>query len=150
MQAYIINIIHHKNTFVLSLKWFTQGSLKPEHLQNFNQLLYIIKAYGGLCTRAHTHTHMNARPLSQAIRYGSYHKNGKALGMSMIFYVPNSIIRVAFLSRYNAMSCSIGAIQVLRNAFFLKLDPHPTPRNANNIEPYTFVTLFPRKLNTPH
>ena len=148
MQAYIINIIHHKNTFVLSLKWFTQGSLKPEHLQNFNQLLYIIKAYGGVCTRARTHTHERETAVtSNTIRY---HKNGKALGMSMIFYVPNSIIRVTFLSRYNAMSCSIGAIQVLRNAFFLKLDPHPTPRNANNIEPYTFVTLFSRKLNTPH
>ena len=26
---------------------------------------------------------------------------------------------------------------------------HPPPRNANNIEPYTFVTLFPGKCETP-
>ena len=49
-----------------------------------------------------------------------------------------------------------GAIQVLRNAFFWKLkfisrlDPHPPPRNANNIEPYTCVTLFSGKFETPH
>ena len=40
----------------------------------------------------------------------------------------------------------IGAIQVLHNAFFWKLDPHPPPRNANSIEPYTFVTLFFQKI----
>ena len=34
--------------------------------------------------------------------------------------------------------------------FFWKLDPHPPPRNANNIEYYTFVTLFSRKSDTPH
>ena len=33
--------------------------------------------------------------------------------------------------------------------FFWKLDPHPPPRNANNIEHYTFVTLFSRKSDTP-
>ena len=43
----------------------------------------------------------------------------------------------------------LGAIQVLRNAFFWKLDPHPPPRNANNIEPYTYVTLFSGKCDTP-
>ena len=34
--------------------------------------------------------------------------------------------------------------------FFGKLDPHPPPRNANNIEHYTFVTLFPEKLPPRH
>ena len=34
--------------------------------------------------------------------------------------------------------------------FFCKLDPHPPPRNANTIEHYTFVTLFPGKSDTPH
>ena len=34
--------------------------------------------------------------------------------------------------------------------FFWKLDPHPPPRSANNIEHYTFVTLFSRKSDTPH
>ena len=43
----------------------------------------------------------------------------------------------------------LGAIQVLRNAFFLKIGPPPTPRNANNVEPYTFITLFSGKFHTP-
>ena len=36
--------------------------------------------------------------------------------------------------------------------FSWKLDPHPPPHNANNVEPYTFVTLFPGKFDppTPH
>ena len=33
--------------------------------------------------------------------------------------------------------------------FFLKLDPHPPPRNANNTEHYTFITLFSRKSDPP-
>ena len=45
---------------------------------------------------------------------------------------------------------SIGDIQVLRNAIFLEIGPpHPPPRNANNIEHYTSVTLFSRKSDTP-
>ena len=38
----------------------------------------------------------------------------------------------------------LGSIQVLRNAFFSGnwTTTHP-PRNANNVEPYTFVTLLP-------
>ena len=35
-----------------------------------------------------------------------------------------------------------GAIQVLGNAFSLEIGPPHTPRNANNVVPYTFVTLF--------
>ena len=42
-----------------------------------------------------------------------------------------------------------GAILVLRNAVFLKMDPHPPPRNANNIEPYTFVTFLPENVAPP-
>ena len=34
--------------------------------------------------------------------------------------------------------------------FFWNLDPHPPPRNAKNIEHYTFVTLFSRKSDPPH
>ena len=30
------------------------------------------------------------------------------------------------------------------------LTPTPTPRNANNVEPYIFVTLFSGKSDTPH
>ena len=37
---------------------------------------------------------------------------------------------------------------MLRNAFFLEFGPPPTPRKANNIEPYTFVTLFSGKFDT--
>ena len=33
--------------------------------------------------------------------------------------------------------------------FFGKLDPHPPPRNVNNIEHYTFVTLFPENMTPP-
>ena len=47
------------------------------------------------------------------------------------------------------MNMGWGAIQVLRNAFFWELDPHPPPHNANNIEPYTFVTFFSRKIWHP-
>ena len=42
----------------------------------------------------------------------------------------------------------IGAIQVFRNAFSRECDPHPPPRNANNVEPYTVVTLFSGKADT--
>ena len=44
---------------------------------------------------------------------------------------------------------ALGAIQVLRNAIFLQIGPHPPPRNINNIEHYTFVTLFSGKSDTP-
>ena len=39
---------------------------------------------------------------------------------------------------------ALGAIQVLRNAFFLEFWP-PPPRNANNVEPYNFVMHFFRE-----
>ena len=42
-----------------------------------------------------------------------------------------------------------GVIQVLCNAFPLEFGPPPTPRNANNVEPYTFETVFPEKCDTP-
>ena len=43
-----------------------------------------------------------------------------------------------------------GAIQVLRTMLFpWQLDPHPPPHNANNVEPYTFVTLFHGTFDTP-
>ena len=47
------------------------------------------------------------------------------------------------------MYIRFGAIQVLRNAIFLEIGPPPTPRNANNIENYTFVTLFPENQTPP-
>ena len=33
---------------------------------------------------------------------------------------------------------------------FLLDRTHPPPRNSNNVEPYTFVTLFSGKADTPH
>ena len=44
----------------------------------------------------------------------------------------------------------LGPFKCYVTLFFWKLDPHPPPRNANNIEQYTFVTLFSRKGDTPH
>ena len=38
---------------------------------------------------------------------------------------------------------------MLHNTFFWKLDPHPPLHNANNVEPYTFATLFSGKFDTP-
>ena len=38
---------------------------------------------------------------------------------------------------------------MLRNAFFREIGPLP-PRNANNVDIYTFVTLFSGKVDTPH
>ena len=43
-----------------------------------------------------------------------------------------------------------GAFKCYVTLFPRKLDPHPPPRNANNIVPYTFVTLFSRKCDNPH
>ena len=43
----------------------------------------------------------------------------------------------------------LGEFQVLRNAFFWKIDTHPPSGNANNIESYTFQTIFSGKFDTP-
>ena len=32
----------------------------------------------------------------------------------------------------------------------MEFDPHSPPRNANNVELYTFGTLFSGKADTPH
>ena len=42
-----------------------------------------------------------------------------------------------------------GAIQVFRNAFSQWIYPQPPPRNANNVEPHTFVTFFSGIDDTP-
>ena len=47
-------------------------------------------------------------------------------------------------------SFTLGAIHVLRNPFFQGILSPPTPRNATNVEPYTFVTFFSRKADTPY
>ena len=49
--------------------------------------------------------------------------------------------------RYNAYMFCLGPFKCYVTLFFWKLDP--PPRNANNIEHYTFVMLFSRKSDTP-
>ena len=49
----------------------------------------------------------------------------------------------------NTQTCyTMGSFKCYVTLFFWKLAPHPPPRNANNIEPYTCVTLFPGKFDT--
>ena len=48
---------------------------------------------------------------------------------ALVIYYPLSFLRV---------------IQVLRNAFSWKLDPHPKLHNANNVGPYSFVSALIR------
>ena len=38
---------------------------------------------------------------------------------------------------------------MLSNTYSWIFDTHPPPRNANNIDPYTFITLFSGKSDTP-
>ena len=45
--------------------------------------------------------------------------------------------------------CAKGPFKCYVTLFFGKLDPHPPPHNANNIEHYTFVTLFPENMTPP-
>ena len=49
------------------------------------------------------------------------------------------------MSPLESVDCILGPFKCYVTLFFWKLDPHPPPRNANNIEHYTFVTLFSRK-----
>ena len=49
----------------------------------------------------------------------------------------------------NFMMC-MGSFKCYVTLFSWKLDPHPPPRNANNVEPYTFVTFSSGKCDTPH
>ena len=44
---------------------------------------------------------------------------------------------------------TLGPFKCYVTVFSWNLDPHQPPRNANNIEPYTFVTLFSGKFDTP-
>ena len=68
-----------------------------------------------------------------------------------MFQVPRlskffAVLVIAVFSKW----CIKGPFKCYITLFFWKLDPHPPPRNANNIEHYTFVTLFSRKSDTPH
>ena len=43
----------------------------------------------------------------------------------------------------------MGPFKCYVTLFSREFDPHPPPCNANNVEPYTFVTLFSGKADTP-
>ena len=61
-------------------------------------------------------------------------------------------LEVSSISR-NSLSLEVcsGPFKCYVTLFLEILPPtHPPPRNANNIEPYTYVTLFPEDLTTPH
>ena len=60
-----------------------------------------------------------------------------ALGFCNLFKLQNFVLsdgEWVRLSEFYAW----GTIQVLCNAFFLEIRHPPTPRNANNVEPYIF------------
>ena len=65
-----------------------------------------------------------------------------------------SIWIILLLQRFPILVFSnMGPFKCYVTLFFCKLDPHPPPRNTNNIEHYlhyTFVMLFPGKSDTPH
>ena len=68
-----------------------------------------------------------------------------------VVILPNTYLlhsQIAFLVRVRIPSK--GPFKCYVTLFVWILDPHPPPRNANNVEPYTFVTLFPGKVDTPH
>ena len=54
---------------------------------------------------------------------------------------------------YKGLYCSgitEGPFKCYVTFFSWEFDPQPPPRHANNVEPYTFVTLFLGKADTPH
>ena len=59
------------------------------------------------------------------------------------------ISQVLAILQYNRFISTLGPFKCYVTLFFWKVDPHPPPRNANNIEHYTFVTIFSRKSDTP-
>ncbi len=52
--------------------------------------------------------------------------------------------------KFSVIKSLRGHSSVTYRNFFWKLDPHSPPRNANNIEHYTFVTLFLENLTHPY
>ena len=50
----------------------------------------------------------------------------------------------------NIRLCVLGPFKCYVTGFFGKFYPHRSPRNSNNVETYTFVTLFSGKFDTPH
>ena len=58
-------------------------------------------------------------------------------------YIATLAIRLlTYIQIYVSSKCYV-------TLFSWNLDPHPPPRSANNVKPYTFVTLFPKKIGHP-
>ena len=69
----------------------------------------------------------------------------KCWGIYVLLHILGNVLLIYLVSNVTLY----GAIQVLRNAFLWRFDPHPPPRNANNVELYTFVMLFSVVVDTP-
>ena len=75
--------------------------------------------------------------------------------MLSFFVTPHIHLNFAFsfASRLAALSLLYlfhkGPFKCYVTLFSRKLDRHPPPRNADNVEPYTFVTLFPWICDAP-
>ncbi len=63
---------------------------------------------------------------------------------------PTYVVTISGAYRLIRRMFTKGPFKCYVTLFFCKLDPHPPPRNANNIEHYTFVTFFSGKSDTPH
>ena len=50
----------------------------------------------------------------------------------------------------DATAAGKGPFKCYVTLFSREFDTHPPPHNANNVEPYTFVTVFSGKADTPH
>ena len=69
--------------------------------------------------------------------------------MVLLSVLSNILVSLEPYSRVSIANIAIEAIQVLRNAFFWKLDTHPPPRNTNNVEPHIFrIKTFSGKSDT--
>ena len=117
-----VSLNTHLVNVELSLVWIV-GRLSPycAHMIRQNQSLLLV-----CVTVMSIHPHTDLRLLSPHI-------------------LPLPLSRLYF-----PLACHVGPFKCYVTLFFWKLDPHPPPRNANNIEPCTFVTLFPEKIDTPH
>ena len=74
--------------------------------------------------------------------------------MSVVYISHQNVVPTNCLNnrkKYHICGVSrLGPFKCYVTLFFWKLDPHLPPRNANNIEYYTFVTLFSQKIRHPH
>ena len=71
--------------------------------------------------------------------------------VTMLHYLPaHNACNINNYIKITDMKSKLGGHSSVTYRFFLEIGPPPTPHNANNIEHYTFVTLFSRKSDTPH